>query len=84
MAEPSDDADIPIEIPGATLTLPPFFSFSLASLDPRLTVQVAASSAKRSGEPLYTGSNTELRTAEDNDNRNLAVALESFGIVSSL
>ena len=76
----SDDADLPFEIPGIPHPLPSFCRFCLASLDPRLTEQVDASPAKRSGDPLDTGPKKEQRTANDKDEPDLDVDLTDFGI----
>ena len=79
-AEPPDDEDLIVEIPGNLLTVTSHFSSSLATLDPRLTVQVDAPAAKRPGEPLDAGYNKEERTAKDKDEPDLDVDLEDFGI----
>ena len=59
--------------------LPSFFSLPLASLDPRLTVQVDSSPAKRPSDPLDAGSIKKKRTAQDKGETDLDEDLTEFG-----
>ena len=55
LAEPSDDEDLTVDLPGNPLALPSFLSLPLASLDRRPTMQVDATAAKRPGDPFGGG-----------------------------
>ena len=78
LVEPPGDEKSPTTLLGNLLTLPSFFPFPLASLDPRLTVQVDAPSTKRPGDPLDGGSSKEQPTVTDKDERIWTLAPRIF------
>ena len=70
--EPSDDEDLPMEIPRATLSSPTYFAFPLGSLGPCLTVRIDPSTlppprTKRPVKPLDTSPTKEQRTSKNKE-----------------
>ena len=69
----------PLSFRATPITLPTVSPLPLASLDPRLKVQVDAPSAERPGGPLDSGANKDNRTANDPEGPDLDVDPTQIG-----